>query len=117
MKKVGIENLVVIVGFILGLGNKVGEALEDGKVSFAETMGLLPELIKLPTALKALPEAAHEIQDLDMEERQELERIIAQKFQIVGKENIENLIEQSLFLALNLAIFVKSLQALKQAKN
>ena len=69
MEKVGIENLKEVLSFGISFQQSLGEAMEDGKVSFIEIVGMAPDLAKAPKAIQSAQFIPGEIADLDDTEK------------------------------------------------
>ena len=94
MEKVGIENLKEVLSFGISFQQSLGEAMEDGKVSFIEIVGMAPDLAKAPKAIQSAKFIPGEIADLDDTEKVSLYTFIQDKFDIEDDE-VEEIIEDT----------------------
>jgi hypothetical protein len=111
MPTLGTENLKKLIDFSLGLAEKLAEDLKDKKISIAELVGFLPELIQIPGIVKSFPDIAAEFKDLDATERQELVDYFAEKFDIPD-DKIEAFVENALSQAVSLISLVQQFKDL-----
>lgn len=116
MKKLGIENLKIIIGTGLEFQQAATAALEDdGKIDFVEGMSFLPQLTKIPNTVEAAKKAPAEFLDLDDSEKAELSQYFSKRFDIV-EDKIEEAIELSFEYALDTASYVLKMQRLLKKK-
>lgn len=98
---VGIENLKKDLGVLIGIAQKVSEALEDGKVNIFEGIGLAITAVKAWKITKDYDELKAEYEDLDEDEILELHTYFVAEFDLAN-DKIENIIEQAFLLLLNM---------------
>jgi|GEM_PF-1992994 hypothetical protein len=72
MEKFGIENLKILINFIAAFSLKLIDDLNDKKLSLIECLGLLKELVVVPSLVKKRAEIVQEITDLSASEFLEL---------------------------------------------
>lgn len=70
--KLGIQETKEMLGFILGLGNALGESLEDGELSITDLPAFVSPLLNAGAAFTGASEIPKELIDLDDAERVEL---------------------------------------------
>ena len=100
MPKIGISNIRVIILFGLAIGQKVANALEDGKVNFVEVISFTPEITKIPNVAEAVKRAPAEFLDLDESEKLELVTMVQKEFDL-DNDTVEEAIEESFDFALS----------------
>lgn len=100
MKKLGIENITIIISFGLSFGNELGEALEDKNLSFREALGFLDDLNDIPDVIDAIKRAPAEFLDLDDQEKIQIQEMVKTEFNIAD-DMVEEAIEESFAFALS----------------
>lgn len=98
MKKLGIQRLMLFVGFALTLTKEVKDGLDDGKFSFGETLGLVDNAAEIPELVKNAKYIPAEIADLDAEEQEQLHQYVRDNFDLEN-DKVEQAIEESIDLA------------------
>lgn len=109
--KTGIENLKVLIGFGLTLGQKSFEVLADGKLEFAETIELLGVARDVPQVIEAIKRAPDELADLDPGEQAQLYKEIQTKFDLEN-ETVEKAVEVGLRTTLTIVAAVYEVREL-----
>jgi len=111
------EAIKSFLDFVLAVTNAVAKALEDGKVSLTELIGMLPTLTKLPAAVGAINDLPASLEELTESEMAELKAWIKEKLQLdPGYEEVEILLERSYALALEIASFAAFLAVSRNAQ-
>lgn len=106
--KIKIFLLAVITAFI-----DVKEVFSDGKVTFWEGLGLVPDLKKVPDIIKIFPEVKAEFADLDEAERSEIVLFVKDELNLKDA-HVELVIEEALDLAT--ATYIKSVALIDKIK-
>jgi hypothetical protein len=101
-EKVGIESLLELMDAVLAVGADVTVALDDGKLSLTESLGLAKHVPGILRAVKAAPGIPGELMDLDDAERTEIVAHFADKFSLPNDE-VEQRVERLFGVAVNLA--------------
>lgn len=94
----GIKETTELLAAAISLGNSIGLALEDGKISVGDLPAFLSPVLKLPAALAGIDEVPSEMADLSQEEREELYAYVRDNFDI-PTDKIEVAIEEGIALA------------------
>lgn len=94
----GIENLKMVAKFGIQLGEDASKVLADGKVTAMEGLSLLPDLMGISGILENKQAIADEFKDLTSDERAELNKYIAEEFDIAD-DVLEIKIEKSIAAA------------------
>lgn len=81
-EKFGTDNLKKVFKSVIGLTNEIAVDLQDKKITWGESAGLLDNLLEIPGVVTALPNVPNELADLSPEEKLDLENYIAQEFDI-----------------------------------
>lgn len=100
MKKIGIDNIKIILLFGLSLAQELQQGLKDNKLSFGEIIGFTDDLAAIPSVVEAVKKAPAEFLDLDAQEKEEIHQLVVDKFNI-DAENVELAIEESFGFALD----------------
>ena len=91
----GVEKLKKVLAAVLHLANKIDLVTADGFQPLSDLVALLPNLVDGVMLIKDGKEAWLEFQDLDDEERVELDAFIQAEFDIAD-EKLEEVIESAL---------------------
>lgn len=70
--KTGVENSIVVLNAVIGVGCNVADALEDGTFGFADSIRLATQLPQIISAVNAAKEMPEELRDLDDAERTQI---------------------------------------------
>lgn len=109
MKKLGIESIKIIILFGLSLGNELGKALEDKKLSIGEAFGFIDDLNDIDDVIEAVKKAPAEFLDLDSEEKAEIQSIVKVEFDIED-DKVEDAIEESFGFTLDTFRYVNRMR-------
>lgn len=101
-EKVGIDHIITVMDGILAIGTDLATALEDGKLSMVETIGLSKNIPAAIAAIKAAPDLPAEIRDLDDEERAQIIAHFSEKFDLPNDE-LEQRVEKLFAISVNVA--------------
>jgi len=104
---VGIENLKQDLASLAKMVSKLDGALEDGKVSVGEGIGIAFSAIDLIKVAKTVKAAYEELVDLDDPERVELVAYFKEVFDLrddKAEEVVESIVELALTLADSLSL-------------
>lgn len=104
MKKLGVKNIIIVVGFGLSIGKEIQAGLADGKFTFPEIIGFADDLAELPSIAIAASKAPAEFADLDEQEKQEIMAMVRKEFDIPD-DKVEQAIEESFSLVLTAVQF------------
>lgn len=99
----GIDQLKQDLATLAKITKAVEGALEDGKISVAEGIGISFKAIDLIKVIKNLKELKEELLDLDVTEAPELAAYFAEVFDI-SNDKAEEVIEQIVVLAIQLLV-------------
>lgn len=99
----GIQELKKAVTTAIGLGKKITEALEDGKITFIEgaSIGIGAGMDAI-NVVKNAKQIWQEIKDLDGQELDELKAHVQQEFDLPN-EQVEETIGETLIFIVNVA--------------
>jgi len=106
----GVKELQDVVRFGLAMGNALGEALEDGKLSMSDLFKVLPALMTANAALEGIGKVPEELKDLDESEYQGLVAEMKAEFNLENDDmeaKIEKAYEVALKVAQLAAMFMK----------
>lgn len=98
----GIEKLKEAALFTISFTEALDKRLEDGKMSFLETITLGAKLKDLPSIIRNGPEISQEYMDLDSSEKEELVEFIKEELEL-SNDRVEDLIENSLSVLASLS--------------
>lgn len=115
MSKIGIEKLTSLIVLGAAIGMKAADALEDKKISLQEAFGFLPDLMAIPGIINDFPAIKQEIADLDADERAQIGKVLADKFDIAN-DKLEAVIEGGARLGLALLDEIALFKALKSGE-
>ena len=107
----GIEKLKLAVGFGIKLTESLVEKLDDKKLTLAEALGLLPNLVGVVDVIKSADEIWDELKDLKEDELDELHQYVVDEFD-VAEDDVEEVVEDAFSLVAaigNLAFSIKKL--------
>ena len=71
-EKFGIDNLKKVVSFGVTVAKSISDDLSDGKITFAEAIALLPQLMAIPDLIANKDAIINEAKDLSIDEVGEL---------------------------------------------
>jgi len=100
---VGINQLKENLATLAKITKAVEGALEDGKITVAEGIGLSFKAVDIIKVVKSLKESKEELLDLDVTEAPELAAYFAEVFDI-SNDKAEEVIEQIVVLAIQLLV-------------
>lgn len=106
----GINELKEVVAFGVSLGNALGKALEDGKITLTDAGLVVDPLLKAVPAFNGLEQVPAELADLTDEEKAELLQFVSEAFDI-PQEKTEALVERGLKIAVDVIGFISALKA------
>jgi len=112
MDQIGIERLKKSFTVVAKVVKAVDNALEDGKISMTEGIGIAFKSVDLIGVMKSLKEAGNELADMDADELPELVAHFKKEFDL-NNEDAEMAIEAIIELVLEL---LWSMDALKNLK-
>lgn len=95
----GIQNVKETLDFALSLTTAIDQAAADGFTTL-DLVAIIPAFVKLPDAVDDINQVISELEDLDVTEQAELDEFI-KKFDL-RSDKAEEIVEQSLFLAIEL---------------
>ena len=98
------------VSFALQLGNALGSALDDGKLSWSDTPKFMGSIMAAPAAFSGIGSVPTELKDLDAAEKKELMDYVKSEFDIPD-DKIEGLVEEGLALAVQTYNFVQKVRS------
>lgn len=107
MEKLGIEKLKRLASIGIEIGGDIEKALEDGKVSLWEGLGIVPNLKDLGFIIKERKDIKAEYEDLSNAEKEELCLYIKEKFDLKN-DKLEMIIEKSLDFAVSISDLITS---------
>jgi hypothetical protein len=93
----GINNLTVLVMFVVNLVESLNEKLKDGKLNLGEYIGLLFDLKTLPDIWKYRKEIRLQIKDLSTEEAKQLILSIENEFSVPNEKAVK-IVHLSLYI-------------------
>lgn len=102
----GIDETKELVGFLVALGNGVGETISSGKWSFGAVKNFVSAIQKALPALSGIDKVPEELLELSFEERDELHNYISNEFDLED-DVIESVMEDGLRIVLDLLTFVQ----------
>ncbi len=114
-KTLGIENLKEAVLFGAQLGNGFEKALEDGKISFGEGFGLTLKMLKGFNVVEDREEILREFVDMDLAEKQELERFVADQLDLKN-DHTEEIVEKSLTAVIGILDLIDTITSGKKTE-
>jgi hypothetical protein len=88
----GVENLKKALGLVLHLVDKIEEVTQDGWQWLKDSLALLPTLTEVPGVIKNGRAIWDEVQDLDDDERAELNAFAKQELDLED-EKVEAVVE------------------------
>lgn len=78
-EELGIENIKEVLVFCLGLGVKIADDMDDGKISTGEAISIAFQIPKAIKTGKKMKDAIAEFKDLDPDEVSEIMKVISDK--------------------------------------
>lgn len=106
--KQGVENTIILMDAVIGIGMDVAEVLEDKKVSWIEGVGLANNIPNVMRAINAAKELPAELRDLDDAERDQIVAHFAAEFDLPSEE-LEEKLERVFAVAVGLGSEVMSI--------
>lgn len=100
----GVKTIKKDLAIVIGIGQQVAKANEDGKITLLEYIGIGTKALKIWEIVKNAKEAWAEFKDLDDTERQELSDFFNEEFDIKN-DNLEHIIESAFLLLISMAEF------------
>lgn len=85
----GINNLTILVIFVVNLIESLREKLKDGKINISEGIGLLFDLKTLPDIIRYRKEIAAQIKDLSTDEAKQLINTIESEFNMNNEKAVK----------------------------
>jgi hypothetical protein len=101
-----IKELTEVVDFVIELGNGVGLAVADGKITLGDLGDFLPAARAAMPAISGIGSVDEELLDLSDEEVAEIVNHVVTKFDIPS-DKAEKLVEEALELGLKVFKFIK----------
>lgn len=95
MEKLGVENLKVLVKFVVDLGESVDKAMEDKKINIMDLPLVMPLLAQVDDVAGAAKLVMPEAKDLDAEEMKVLVAFAKDELSL-KEEKVEAVIEKAL---------------------
>lgn len=114
MKKLGIDNLALLVIFGLTLTKKTLEVTADGFQPAKDLFELFPSLMQVPTVYAQADEALAELKDLDKDEEGQLNDKVQAAFDIPN-DKVEFFVKHGLALGFHSMTLVNEFKALDAA--
>lgn len=111
-EKKGIKELSELAEFVCELGNAMGKALEDGKLSLGDALLFVKAALAAPKALIGISEVEAEFFDLDASEKQILHDLVMAKLDL-PQETAEGIVESVINVAIEMS---DALKAIVEAK-
>ncbi len=105
----GIEKLSKVFTGVIKLGMALEDKLNDGKLTWIERLELIKELKFVPDAIVNYREIINEFKDLDFDEIEELNDLIATELDL-DNDKVEEVIENSLEVLTTLSKLTQSLK-------
>lgn len=102
-----IKELKEVVDFAVELGNGIGDALADGKITIGDVGDFLPAARAAMPAFSGISNVDDELMDLTDEEVGELARHVADKFDL-PQDKAEKIVEDAVDVGLRIFLFVKN---------
>lgn len=107
--KLGIDSIKKSVAFAVDFGLKVADSLEDGKITFWESLGFVSNLKDIPEIVETLPQIKAEVKELSSEETSELLLYIKERFDFKGSD-VEEKVNASISFLESSAILIETLK-------
>ena len=111
--KLGVTKIKLFVLAIVMAFTDVKQVFADGKVTFWEGMGLIPDLKKVPDLIQIFPQVKEEFKDLNGAEISELTLFIKDELSLKDKE-VEEIVKDALALAEN--TYTKTVSLIEKIK-
>ncbi len=89
-QKFGVENIITVLDFHLGLAKELAGALKDGKFKLFEALGFVDDLMKIDGLVKAIPQIKNEFAELSPEELEEIKEYVSENHEFKG--NVDDVI-------------------------
>ncbi len=105
----GIEKISKVITGVIKLGMTLEDKLNDGKLTWVERMELIQELKFVPNAILNYRELISEFQDLDLDEIDELNELIARELDL-DNDKAEEVIENAFEVLTGLSKLTQSLK-------
>tara|TARA_R100001460_G_scaffold41842_1_gene77680 strand:- start:25 stop:393 length:369 start_codon:yes stop_codon:yes gene_type:complete len=100
MEKFGIENVKALVLWSVELTQQIYEKIDnDKKLDFFEALSIIPKALELSKIIKNAPMLKEEWQDMSEAERIEINKAVAEKFDL-KEDEIELQVEESIDLVI-----------------
>jgi hypothetical protein len=113
--KIGTKNIKKLLQFGFDFSQSITSALADGKVSWIEAIGFVPELMQLQGVVKSWPLVKQEIADLDSDERADLCNFAVESFDIPN-DQVEEFVETAGQWAISTLALIELAGKLKKYK-
>lgn len=105
----GIEKLSKVITGVIKLGMTLEDKLNDGKLTWVERFELIKELKFVPDAIINYRELVSEFRDLDFDEIEQLNDLIASELDL-DNDRVEEVIENAIEVLTTLSKLTKSLK-------
>ncbi len=106
MERLGIEKLKQDLLTLIKFGEKIEEALADGKLKFGEIIALVPASLEIWKQAKDFRETWKEALDLDEAERAELVAMVAGELDLTN-DKAEKIIELSFQVVTEMILYLQ----------
>lgn len=114
MKKLGIDNLALLVIFGLTLTKNTLAALKDGFQPAKDLMDLFPTLMQIPNVYTHAAEAVAEFKDLDPTEEEQMNEKVKAALPGIPNEKVKFFTEHGLELGFHSMVLVNEFKALEE---
>lgn len=115
MKKLGIENLALLVIYGLTLTKNTIAALADGFQPAKDLMDLFPTLMQIPNVYTHASEAVAEFKDLDENEEQQMNEKVKAALPGIPNDKVKFFTQHGLELGFHSMVLVNEFKALQSA--
>lgn len=104
MQKFGIQYLMIALGVALDMAQGINNALQDGKISFLETLSIGGKAFPIAEVIRNRKALVDELRELDEAEKMQIQQFVKDKYN-VPDDKVKQTVEKAIQLFVDLVDF------------